>query len=119
MPQAAITHVKEHKVPYLVSLLVPVLPLILAVSTQMNYIDNALQTHELTREHPQTRDTIQEISGQLSLILEIQLAEEIHKIMLERCTTRETGFDPQLERLQREYQKITGARYSQIPCASA
>lgn len=112
------THVKEHKVPYLVSLLIPLAPIAVAVVSQNSHTDAVLQSHFLTEEHPATELKLTQLTKQVNLGLELQLAKEIHGIMKKRCDEQDTSFDAQLERLQTAYKGITGLRYPQIRCGS-
>lgn len=116
MVSSVSTHIKEHKVPYLVSLLIPLAPIAIAVVSQNTHTDTVLQTHYLTQEHPATERKLTQLTKQVNLGLELQLAREIHGIMEKRCLANNTSFNAQLERLQKAYQDITGARYQQIRC---
>lgn len=118
MVSSVSTHVKEHKVPYLVSLLIPLAPIAVAVVSQNTHTDTVLQEHFLTEEHPATELKLTQLTKQVNLGLELQLAKEIHDILVRRCEENDTSFDKQLERLQTAYKDITGARYP-FRCGSA
>ncbi len=113
------THVKEHKVPYLVSLLIPLAPIAIAVVSQNTHTDAVLQSHYLTQVHPATERKLNQLTKQVNLGLELQLAKEIHSIMERRCKENDTSFDTQLVRLQKAYKDITGSHYPQLRCGSA
>lgn len=105
--------------PYLVALLLPLAPIAIGVVSQNQHADATLQTHYLTQEHPATADKLEDLTKQVNLGLELQLAKEIHGIMVQRCKQHETGFDSNLERLQKAYKDITGARYPLVRCETA
>lgn len=107
MSNKATEHVKEHKVPYLAALIIPFIPLILSVVNTRAYTDNTMALHELVAEQRMTG-----LEAKVDLGLELQLAREIHGILLDRCLRNITSFDRQLERLQVAYRDLTGSRYA-------
>lgn len=106
MSNKATEHVKANRVPYLAALIIPFIPLLLSVVNTRAYTDNTMAIHELIAGQRMTG-----LEAKVDLGLELQLAREIHGILLDRCLHDITNFNRQLERLQVAYRDLTGSRY--------
>ena len=116
MINAVTTHVKENKVPYLVALLVPFIPIMVGVVNTRAYTDYTMEVHALKEGI-----RITGLTESVDQILELQLAREIRDLMVQRCKYPSQTLNTQLDRLQREYRKVTDPSkdYPQIDCRQA
>ena len=109
-------HFVEHKVSYLVSLLVPMIPVSVGLLSQTVYVEHAILQHTLEDQHLVLTADAEELRETIDLLLELELASTIHQIYEARCAAGVTDFNAELERLQVQYKKITGRRYPTPPC---
>lgn len=99
--------------PYLVSILIPFAPIFLGLVESRTYVDNKFEVHELV-----VQEKFKDLTSSVDQILELNLAREIRELMIQRCKYPSPALDRQIDRLQREYRKVTKPpqNHSQLDC---